>query len=175
MDVDFSEPLHLGFFRNSLIEECRLRGKHCSVFYDMGQNEDPDFVVRNCFEQHGFKVDYENIGARGTIFDNYDTLEHFKRVKDFKSVFSGFNDLGTDRVSDLAHSLEELHPKLFDVFASAARTLERAETEEDCGKLHFLAAVCWRRWLIICFLREKRCGTAGKLVNLNTRIDYGPT
>ncbi len=143
MDVDFSEPLHLRFFRNSLCEEYRLHNKHCSVFYEMAHNEDPDIVVREGFEQHGFKVDYEDIGARRTTFDNYDTLEHFKRVEDFKRVFSGFNDLGADRASDLALSLEELHPKLFDAFASAARTLERAETEEDYAQ----AALSGRRLL----------------------------
>lgn len=33
MDVDFSEPLHLGLFRNSLCEVYRLYGNRCSVFY----------------------------------------------------------------------------------------------------------------------------------------------
>jgi hypothetical protein len=31
--------------------------------------------------------------------------------------------------------LEELHPKVFDAFAAAARTLERAETEEDLAQV----------------------------------------
>ena len=143
MDADFSEPLHLQFFRNSLCEHYRLHGKHCSVFYHMGENEDPDVSMRECFEQHGFTVDYEDVGARHTIFDNYDTLEHFKRVEDFKRIFAGINGIDADRASDLALSLEELHPKLFDAFASAARTLERAETEEDYAQ----AALSGRRLL----------------------------
>src|SRR5579884_3472772 len=143
MDVDFSESLHLRFFRNSLCEEYRFRGKRCSIFYEMGQNEDPDIRMCEMFEQHGFTADYEDSGGRRTIFDNYDTLTHFKRVEDFKRVFSRFSGLDADRVSNLAHSLEELHPKLFDVFASAARTLERAETEEDYAQ----AALSGRRLL----------------------------
>jgi hypothetical protein len=143
MDVEFSRPRHLQFFRNSLCEDYRLYGKRCSVFYAMGDNEDPDLVVREGFERHGFTVDYEDAGARRTIFDNYDTIEHFKRVEDFKLVFSGFNNIGADRASDLTLSLEELHPKLFDAFASAARTLERAETEEDYAQ----AALSGRRLL----------------------------
>jgi hypothetical protein len=143
MDVDFSEPLHLQFFRNSLIETCRLRGSRCSVFYDMGQNEDPDIAEREAFEQHGFTVEFEDMGARRTIFDKYDTLEHFKRVEDFKRVFSAIRSLGVDRACDLALNLEELHPKLFDAFASAARTLERAETAEDYAQ----AALSGRRLL----------------------------
>jgi len=39
--------------------------------------------------------------------------------------------------------LEELHPKLFDAFAAAARTLDRAETEEDLAQ----AALSGRRLL----------------------------
>lgn len=143
MDVDFSEPLHLRLFRNSLCEYYRLHGKRCSIFYFMGENEDPDVSVRECFELHGFSVEYEDVGARRTIFDNYDTPEHFKRVEDFKRVFAGINELGEERASDLGHSLEEIHPKLFDAFASAARVLERAETEEDYAQ----AALSGRRLL----------------------------
>ncbi|MGA9389888.1 MAG: hypothetical protein WBV69_05525 [Candidatus Sulfotelmatobacter sp.] len=143
MDVNFANPGQLALFRNSLVEEYRLRGTKCSVFYDMGENEDPDIAIREIFEQSGFQVDYEDAGARRTIFDNYDTLEHFTRVEDFKRVFSKFPDLSDSRTSDLAPTLEELHPKLFDAFASAARTLERAETEEDLAQ----AAISGRRLL----------------------------
>lgn len=131
MDVEFSNPLHLSLFRNSLIEAYRFRGLSCSVFYMMGENEDHDIVVKQAFEENGFKVSYENIGARRTIFDNYDSLEHFKRVASFKAFCSQLPELNSSQASDLAHSLEELHPKLFDAFAAAARTLERTETEED--------------------------------------------
>ncbi|WP_131721631.1 hypothetical protein [Xanthomonas sp. NCPPB 1128] len=143
MDVNFSTPLHLKFFRNSLIEKYRLNGRRCAVFYDMGLNEDPDISVKESFEEHGYIVSYEDQGARRTIFDNYDTLAHFKRVESFKEFCSTLPELTTDDASDLAHSLEELHPKLFDAFAAAARTLDRAETEEDYAQ----AALSGRRLL----------------------------
>lgn len=143
MDVDFSNLFHLHFFRNCLCEEYRLRGTSCSIFYHMGQNEDPDTKVLEAFEKHGFTVKYEDVGARRTIFDDYDTVEHFRRVEDFKHTFAEFDDLGPGVASDLALVLEELHPKLFDAFAAAARTLARAETEEDCAQ----AALSGRRVL----------------------------
>lgn len=143
MDVDFSSPLHLEFFRNGLIEKYRLTGTKCAVFYDMGENEDPDISVKEAFERGGFEVEYEDQGARRTIFDNYDSLEHFKRVRSFTSFCSKLPGLGDDDASALAHSLEELHPRLFDAFAAAARTLERAETEEDYAQ----AALSGRRLL----------------------------
>lgn len=71
------------------------------------------------------------------------SLEHFKRVEDFKRIFSKFDNLDADRASDLAHSLEEIHPRLFDALASAARTLQRAETDEDYAQ----AALSGRRLL----------------------------
>lgn len=134
MDVDFATPLHLSFFRNSLVEEYRLQSVRCSMFYVMGGNEDPDLAVREIFERYGFEVDYEDIGARRTIFDTYDTAKHFRRVADFQRIFGGFDGLDEDQASDLSLRLEELHPKLFDAFASAARALERAETEEDLAQ-----------------------------------------
>lgn len=143
MDVAFSEPLHLGFFRNSLCENYRLHGNHCSMFYSMGENDDPDVSIQDCFKTHGFVVVHEDRGARRTIFDDFDSLEHFRRVEDFKTVFANFNGLDADRASDLILNLEELHPKLFDAFASAARTLARAETEEDYAQ----AALSGRRLL----------------------------
>lgn len=143
MDVDFSNPIHLHLFRNSLIEVYRLRGKKCSIFYEMGENEDPDIVVKSMFEENGFDVDYEDIGARRTIFDKYDTLDHFKRVIDFQRVFAKFDGVDEDLASDLVLTLEELHPKLFDAFASAARVIERAETGEDLAQ----AALSGRRLL----------------------------
>ena len=63
MDVDFSDALHLRFFRNSLSEAFSLRGRECYMFYAMGQNEDPDLAVKALFELHGFKVSYEDTGA----------------------------------------------------------------------------------------------------------------
>lgn len=144
MSVDFSDPIALRFFRNSLIEAYRFRGASCSVFYSMGSNEDPDISMRERFETSGFSVQYEDIGARRTIFDNYDTPEHFARVQDFEKTFAGFEQVGVERASDLVHSLEELHPKLFDAFAAAARALERAETEEDLAQ----AALSGRRLLV---------------------------
>jgi len=89
---------------------------------------------------------YEDAGARHTIFDSFDsfdTAEHFRRIGDFRRVFTGLHGLDDDAVSDIVYHLEELHPALFDAFASAARSLERAETPEDLAQ----AALSGRRLL----------------------------
>lgn len=127
MDVDFSLPIHLLLFRNSLVESLRLRGHECSVFY-MTINDDPDLSLQSLLEETGYEVAYEDMGLRRTVFDDYDSLEHFQRIADFETAFVGLGDLDADAVSDLTTSLEELHPRLFNGFAAAARALGRAET-----------------------------------------------
>lgn len=134
MDVCFANPIHLRLFRNSLCEEYRLHGNSCSIFYEMSENEDPDISIKECFEESGFIVGYEDIGARRTICDNYDTLEHFKRIEDFRRHIGRIDGVEVGLADDIVHSLEELHPKLFDVLAAAMRTLARAETEEDLAQ-----------------------------------------
>jgi hypothetical protein len=132
----------------------------------MGERDAVDATTKEIFEEHGFAVDYEDIGLRRTLLDSYDTIEHFRRVEDFKRIFARFEGLDDGTVSDLALFLEEIHPVLFDVLASASRTLDRAETREDLAQ----AALSGRRLLeqIADYLyppakekrkgRERRCG-----------------
>ncbi|HEY5305418.1 MAG TPA: hypothetical protein VIJ52_01940 [Pseudolabrys sp.] len=51
IEVEFSNELHLRFFRNCLIEKYRLDGPLCTQFYAMGENEDPDMAVTEYFEK----------------------------------------------------------------------------------------------------------------------------
>jgi hypothetical protein len=143
MSVDYSNPLHLVFFRNTLIELCRLEGKKCTIFYAMGENEDPDIALREIFEKNGYAVAYEDSGARRTIFDNYDTLEHFVRVEKFRCAVVKETGVTEDRASDLVLNLEELHPYLFDILFAAVDTLIRAETAEQLAQ----ASLSGRRFL----------------------------
>ena len=71
----------------------------CAISYSMGENSDPDIAVRETFEDYGFTVEYEDAGARHTVFDNFDTLPHFKRVADFERVFASLD--GLDRRSSV--------------------------------------------------------------------------
>lgn len=141
MDLNFSDALQLRAFRNSLPEVYRVMGRRCWLFYHMGEAWAVDMATKEIFEQYNFIVETENMGARRTVFDNYDSAEHFHRVSDFNSVFARFEGLDGDSVSDLALLLEEIHPKLFDALASAARAVDRAETEEDLAQ----AALSGRR------------------------------
>lgn len=143
LGVDFSNPVHLQLFRNSLIEKFRFFSREASNFGEDEVEEDPDVVMRKNFENNGFTLIYENIGLRRTIFDPYDTIEHFSRIGDFRRYFENIRGLNEDIASEITFHIEELHPKLFDGFAAAARTLSRAETSEDFAQ----AAISGRRLL----------------------------
>lgn len=134
MDVDFSNHIHLQFFRNSLIEKYRFHGDRCSVFYAMSYIDDPDNYLISELESFGYAAKYEDTGARRTYFDNYDQIEHFKRVEEFRKTFIKIHGMTLDIADDVISSLEELHPRLFDIFAAAAKALNRAETEEDLAQ-----------------------------------------
>lgn len=144
MDVDFANPMQLNFFRNSLVELYRIKGTTCSVFYLEGEQEEYlDVVEKENFESNGFEIDMENIGLRRTIFDNYNELEHFQRIKDFANTFHEFNDLDSSVISDLILNLEEIHPKLFESLSAAAKVLSTAETEDEFAQ----ASLTGRRFL----------------------------
>lgn len=133
MDFDFAVTAHLVMFR--LPEFYRLDGRKCWSFYSIGLEEEADAGFTEEFKSFGFEIATEDTGGRRTIFDDFDTPEHFARVKAFSQTFERFDGLDHDAVSDLAMALEELHPKVFDGFAAAARALERAETDEDLAQV----------------------------------------
>lgn len=143
MDVKFSNPIHLHFFREYLVESYRLECGKVSLFYSMG-NEDGgvDLEIQKLFEQSGFSTKLEDIGARRTIFDNFGYVKHFERIDSFEKIFTSLFGSNID-TANIVYYLEELHPKLFDVLSAAARTLDRAETEEDFAQ----AALSGRRFL----------------------------
>lgn len=137
MDVNFSNMAHYQYFKKCLPEDFRFHKNKISIFYYLGESEDiKDIAVEEIINNNNFEFEYEDSGGRGTILDNYDTLEHFKRIDDFVD-FSQKNmeSLSRDDISDIVHAVEELHPKLFDGLASISRTLLRAETEEDLAQV----------------------------------------
>lgn len=143
LEVNFGNPLHLVLFRTYLPEAYRVVGRSWSIFYHV-ENEDPEVWVKEALEGAGFTVVFEDMGARRTVFDDYDTPDHFKRVADFKEIVTPLmRPEVTDVVSDVVLGIEEIHPGLFDALAAVVRALQRAETPEDIAQ----AAFSGRRFL----------------------------
>lgn len=132
IEVDFSEPKHLVYFRNSLVERGRLQGKKCRLFYSMGDLENTEDVYLIAqFENAGFETKYVDSGARRTIFDDYDTLEHFERVSYVHQFGLQYLELECEEIDEVIHNLEETHPKLFEPLHAIAKAMKQAKTTEE--------------------------------------------
>ncbi len=144
LQVDYAYGPHLVLFRNYMILRYRVQGQACRIFYSMGEEDEKDDYEVRSLKKLGFKeVDWEDKGAHKTIFDDYDTLEHFEQVEAFKNAVSPFLRGGEDDASELAMVLEDLSPQLFNSLGSAVVALERARHEEDVPQ----AAISGRRYL----------------------------
>lgn len=149
MDINFNNELHAYFFEYSLIPSFRIFNQQCSIFYSMNGFEEiggkETFQSEEeVFTKNGFTVIYEDMGAHGTIFDNYyANYDHLSRIQDFKDIFLTLPNITDDILDNVVVSLEELHPKLFNAFASMARTFSRIESEEDIAQ----CSISGRRFL----------------------------
>jgi len=145
LEVDFAYGPHLVFFRNFIGTQYRIQGRRCRVFYSMSDKEN------SCFDSqldevrtYGYDdVDWEDRGAHGTIFDDFDTPDHFAKVSTFRDGIAKLGRWGADDASELAFILEDLNPRLFWTLAAAFAVLTRAETEEEVAQ----ASLSGRRFL----------------------------
>ncbi len=141
--LDFSYPFHLALYRNSMIPIYRINGNSCNIFFSLSE-DGKDYAELDELKQLHFQtVNWEDTGAHDTIFDDFDTLEHFEQVADFKASVSAHLPGGEDDAEKLALLLEDLNPKLFDVLGAAVRTLVRARNDEDVAQVGLSA----RRYL----------------------------
>jgi hypothetical protein len=114
LEVDFTIPAHLILFRNCMPHFCRVQGTHCILSYSMGSEDGKDEYLAKALLDLGFAdVEWEDSGAHGTIFDDFDTLEHFGRVREVEKVFASVLPDGNDEAGELVMMLEDLNPGLF--------------------------------------------------------------
>jgi hypothetical protein len=144
LEVDYAYGPHLALFRNSMISRYRVAGVVCRLFYTMGEDDEKDVYEAQAMTELGYAdVAWEDRGAHGTIFDDYDTPEHFQQVNLFCQTIAPYLLGGRDHASELAMVLEDLNPRLFNSLGSAVVALGRARTEEDVAQ----AAISGRRFL----------------------------
>lgn len=145
LEVDFSYGPHLVFFRNLIGTQYRIQGRKCRLFYSMSDRENSCFD--NMLEEirdYGFDdVDWEDRGAHGTIFDDFDTKDHFSRLSVFSKAIADLLPGKANDASELVFMLEDLNPRLFWTLAAAFSALSRAMTEEEVAH----ASLSGRRFL----------------------------
>jgi hypothetical protein len=142
--IDYAYGPHLVFYRNFMIPRYRLQGKLCWVFYTMGEDDGKDEGDFEEMKELGYtKVTWEDRGAHGTIFDDFDTLEHFQQVVNFREAVAPYLDDGEDGAYELVMVLEDLSPALFNTLGAAVEALERARSAEHLAHV----ALSGRRYM----------------------------
>lgn len=130
--VDYAHPQHLVLYRNSMPEYCRVFGTQCTLFYSMGNEDEKDeFEAEELLALYFDEVEWEDRGAHGTIFDDYDTPSHFQQVREVQTVFAGGTLEGDYAAEELVMMLEDINPRLFNTLGAAVRAVNRAQNEED--------------------------------------------
>lgn len=133
--VDLSNPVHLGLYRLLLGLYLRVKGDACHVFW---RAFEPDGRDGAAFEELGLlgfaTVEWEDIGARDTIFDEFDTPDHFSRLQHLRQLLTTVLPGGSDDADDLLVVLEDLNPRLAATLGTAAGSFLRAISEEDLAQ-----------------------------------------
>lgn len=144
LEIDYAYGPHLALFRNSMITRYRIEGASCRVFFSMGEADGRDEQEPIEIRKLGYTdVDWEDRGAHGTIFDDFDTLEHFQRVTNFRKAMTSHLRGGENEAYELVMVLEDLNPQLFNSLGAAVVALERTQNEEDIAQ----AAITCRRYM----------------------------
>jgi hypothetical protein len=139
--VDYAYDPHLVMYRNSLVPAYRVDGQSCTIFHFIGQGlwrNEEDF---SRMQQLGYDVSWENRGAHNTFFDDYNTLEHFRQIENFRAVVAPY--VGENEADELVMVLEDLNPRLFNALGAAMDALEHVRTEEHVAQV----ALSGRRYL----------------------------
>lgn len=144
LEIDPANRVHWTLYRLSLIPRCRyVNGKIC-LFYrqfeELEEAETKDTGRAKGLERLGFRVGWEDIGVRHTIFDSYQSFEHAERLAELQ----GYMSEHLARVMDeLLLRTATLDPKLKDVLYAALRAFERIQTPEDIAQV----SISCRRFL----------------------------
>lgn len=143
-EINFAYPYHLVFFRNYIGEQYRIIGNSIRIFCFMGEFEEYDIAEFDELKKLGFDdVDLEDSGARLTIFDDYDSPEHFQQIDDFITQTSSYFKNGENDAFELCMLLSDVNPKLFNSLGAAVRATKHIQNEEDVAHI----ALSGRRYL----------------------------
>lgn len=142
--IDHTHGPHLALYRNLMIPKYRLAGTTARIFYSMSEPDGRDEYAPVQLKEWGYTdVDWEDTGAHHTIFDDYDTLDHFQQVGDFRNAVAPYLAGGEDAAFELVMLLEDLNPRLFNALGAAVLVLHRAVHDDHVAQ----AALAGRRYI----------------------------
>jgi hypothetical protein len=139
-------PVHWLLYDQSLIRKFRVVGDELRLFYDATLEEvDPGSRDEGSFAEWRQRaifadVEWEEHGLRGTIFDQYDTLENAQRLGELEDHLSG--RLGAV-VNEIVLRSRDLDPVLLDALHAALAGFASYQSEEQLAQV----AISCRRFL----------------------------
>jgi hypothetical protein len=119
-------------FRQSLPLLLRVHGTSCNAFYSELSPDGRDNAMFGEIEKLGFEtVNWEDSGLRDSIFDDFDTDDHFERLEALRHFLTSSLGSNADGADEILLLLEDLNPRLAATLGTAARALMSAVSEED--------------------------------------------
>ena len=141
--VNLVDPTHVFLFLR-LGLRLRICGRRCGVFWRSFDPEGRDDELFAEIAHVGFEsVEWEDLGLRGTIFDDFDSLDHWGRLAALRDHLAMAVPGGQDQADELLLLLEDLNPQLAATLGTAARTHGTGTTAEDFSQ----AGVSARRYM----------------------------
>src|SRR5262249_45374547 len=132
LEVTAANPAHWVVYDQSLIRMFRIVGDELRMFYAKADYEggaDRDEGMFEHWRKSGIfrSVECEDKGLRGTIFDEYDTLERARRRAELEDYLSG--QLAAV-VNEILIRLPDLDPNLPEALHAALRSFSSYESNE---------------------------------------------
>jgi hypothetical protein len=145
LEVTPATPVHWVMYDQSLIPVFRIVGDELRMFYEKESYEAGGDRDNGMFEHWKElriypSIDWEDRGLRGTIFDEYDTFEHAKRLADLEESLSGQLEAVTN---ELLIRCGDLDPVLPETLHAAVHGYDFYESGEQLAQV----AVSCRRFL----------------------------
>jgi len=126
LQVYEASPVHWDLYSGKLPPRCRFLNGEVRVFYYMSDEDSKDKRLADFFKGLPFKsVGWEDLGARHTVFDVYDSPEHAKRVAELSDELS---EHLAHMADDVLLRLGDINPHLRDNLHAALKRFELTDT-----------------------------------------------
>jgi len=136
LEIDPANRVHWVLYTQKLIPRYRYLDGEIRLFYrefEEREGADTKDLGRAAdLERQGFRVAWEDIGLRHTIFDSYQSFEHAARLADLQTYLSEHLARVADEILLRAATLD---PRLNDVLHAALSGFERIQTREEIAQV----------------------------------------
>jgi hypothetical protein len=134
LEVNISTPVQWAVYEQALVNKYRIIGTEMRLFYSLGQEDDLDVGMREHWEGTGLfsRVAFEALGAKGSIFDPYSTLEHARLLSNLEDRLGA--QLATV-ANQIILRMGTLDPALYQTLATAFSTFDQAASGEQLAQV----------------------------------------